>query len=121
MRNATVIILIVLFLLAAAVYGAITVVYSRLSRAGNARRYSVEMDDVAHLHTHDVYIRLPGGISITGEENVTGVLQVGFLKLPVSHREKGGWLMIFLVSVAGVALGAYVWRQKIADLWMPFD
>jgi hypothetical protein len=114
MRYTALIVTLVGFLLLTALYGTITVMYSRLARggAGLPRRY---MPESTGLHVHDVYIELPGGVRVTGNGQKTGTLTWGFLKLPVSHRENVGWLLMFLASVCGVALGAYVWRDIIRD------
>ncbi len=117
MRNTAVIVALVGVLLLIALYGAVTVVYSRVSRTGLSRRYAPELSEETHVYVHDVNIELPGGARVTGEGQKSGTLTWGFLKLPVSHRQNVGKLLMFLASVGGVALGAYVWREKIFDYY----
>ncbi len=115
MRNAAVVVALVGFLLLIALYGAVTVVYSRVSRTGLSRRYVPELFEAPHVSVNDVHLQLPGGLRVTGEGQKTGTLTWGFLKLPVSHRQNVGKLLMFLASVGGVAVGAYVWREKFFD------
>lgn len=115
MRNTALVVALVGVLLLIALYGAVTVVYSRVSRMGLPRRYAPELSAATQVSVHDVYIELPGGVRVTGEGQKTGTLTWSFLKLPVSHREKMGKLLMFLASVGGVAVGAYVWREKFFD------
>ncbi len=106
MRRTALVVALVGFLVLMALYGAVTVVYSRVSRMGLSRRYAPELSAATQVHIHDVNIELPGGLRVSGEGQKTGTLTWGFLKLPVSHREHVGKLLLFLASVGGVA----VWR-----------
>ena len=119
MRNAALIVTLSGFLLLVALYGAVTVIYSRLSRTGLARRYAPESSTATRGYVHDVYLELPGGARVTGEGQKTGTLTWGVLKLPVSHRQNIGKLLMLLASVGGVALGACVWRESIRDVFGP--
>lgn len=115
MRNTALIVALSGLLLLVGLYGAVTVIYSRLSRAALPRRYSPELSESTHVYVHDIYMELPGGVRVTGEGQTTATLTWGFLRLPISHRQRVGWLLIFLCVVGGVALGAYVWRAKIVN------
>ncbi len=118
MRNKALIVTLVGVLLFIALYGAITVIYSRVSRMGLSRRYAPELSEATHVSVHDVHIELPGGVRVTGEGQKTGTLTWGFLELPVSHRQNVGKLLMVLASVGGVVLGAYVWRERIFDYFL---
>ena len=119
MRNTALIVGLIGVLLFTAVYGAITVVYSRLARGGLHQRYSDDLPEATSHYVHDVYIDLLGGVRVTGNGQTTGRLTWGFLKLPVSDRQNVGKLLLFLASVGGVALGAYVWRGTLRNAFGP--
>lgn len=121
MRNTVLIVALSGFLLLVGLYGVVTVIYSRLSRAALPRRYASELPESTQVFVHDVSIELPGGVRVTGEGQKPGTLTWGILKLPVSHQKRVGKLLIFLASLGGVALGAYVFRDRIRDAYGPLD
>jgi hypothetical protein len=77
MRYTALIVALIGCLLFTAVYGAITVLYSRLSRAGQPRRY---LPETTSLYVHDVYIELPCGLRVMGDGQQTATLRMGFLR-----------------------------------------
>ena len=117
MKNTALIVGLIGCLLLIALYGAVTVVYSRVSRSGLHRRYAPELPDATSVSVHDVSLELPGGVRVTGGGQQAGTLTWGILKLPVSHRQAVGKLLMLLASVGGVAIGAYVWREKLFDCY----
>jgi len=116
MRSLAVISAAVICCLLLVIYGVVTVIHARLGRAGLPSRYGGTIDSTL-IYSRYTVLTLPGGATVTGDGRSAGTFSWGWLKLPVSHRENAGKLLIFLGLVGVVSVGAYVWRERVFDAW----
>jgi ABC-type multidrug transport system permease subunit len=114
MRSTAVIPLAVVSSVILVLYGAVTVVHARVGRAGMPRRYAEQLDSSLILSQYTT-MKFPFGAIITGDGRSAGTFTWGVLKLPVSHKESVGKVLIFLGFFGLVAVGSYVWRNWVFD------
>lgn len=116
MRSTAVIPVAVVCIVLLVMYGAITVVHARVGRAAMPRRYAEQLDS-SRIHSQYTTMKFPFGVIVRGDGRSAGTFTWGPLRLPVSHRENVGKLLIFLGLTGVVAIGAYVWRDWVFDAW----